>query len=219
MLRKTLCRLLCVIAIICLTATSVFAAGYFNGSDRLGSISFHFNNGEISVTGGSVELRMLAFWNDEIKSLQWCEDYADAGLTIDDLFGENAASKLFEYAQSKQLPAQEIQIGEDGTAKVEDLQLGVWLLSQTEPFEGYETMLPALISIPMEINKEWIFDVEAVPKLEPLVEESTVPTTETPPPDLPPTGQVNWPVPLLLLGGVFLILVGLCIRRERRHEN
>ena len=58
MLRKTLCRLLCVIAIICLTATSVFAAGYFNGSDRLGSISFHFNNGEISVTGGSVELRM-----------------------------------------------------------------------------------------------------------------------------------------------------------------
>lgn len=219
MLRKTLCRLLCVIAILCLTATSVFAAGYFNGSDRLGSISFHFNTAEISVTGGSVQLRMLAFWNDEIKSLQWCEDYEGAGLSIDDLFGEKAAFQLLAYAESKGLPAQQIEIGSDGSAKVEELQLGVWLVSQSEPFEGYEKMLPALISIPMEINREWIFDVEAVPKLEPLVEESTVPTTETPPPDLPPTGQVNWPVPLLLLGGIFLILVGLCIRRERRHEN
>lgn len=219
MLRKTLCRLLCCIAILCLAATSVFAAGYFDGSDRLGSISFDFNVADVTVESGSVELRMVAFWNDEIKSLQWCDDYVGAGLSLDDLFKDQAAAALLAYAEANELPFDTIEVQPDGTAKAEELALGVWLVSQSEPFAGCETMLPALISIPMEIDGEWIFDVEATPKLEPLVEETTVPTTEAPPPDLPPTGQVNWPVPLLLLGGVFLILLGICLHKERRHES
>ena len=119
------------------------------------------------------------------------------------------------------LPARTVQVGEDGKAKVEDLPMGVWLVSQVVPFDGYMAMLPALISIPlMDEDGQWIFDVKAMPKLEPLVSETTVPTTETtPPPDLPPTGQVNWPIPLLVVGGLFLILLGFCLRKDKRHET
>lgn len=222
MLRKKLCCLLCCIAILCLTATSVFAAGWFNGADRNGSISFDFNTDGISVTGGSVELRMVASWNDETKSLQWCEGWENCGLSLelDGLFADkNAAARLFVYAEVEGIPAQTIQIGHDGTAKVEDLPLGLYLVSQMVAFDGCMTMLPALISIPTEINDEWIFDVEAMPKLEPLVPETTIPETTEPHIDIPPTGQTNWPIPLLLLGGCFLILLGLCVRKGKRHEK
>lgn len=222
MLRKTLCRLLCCIAILCLAATSVFAAGWFNGADRNGSISFDFNTENIKVTGGSVDLRMVAWWNDETKALEWCEGWEDCGLTLDEdgLFSDsNAAARLFVYAEVNGIPAQTIQVGEDGTAKAEDLPLGLYLVSQTEPFDGCMTMLPALISVPMEMDGEWIFDVEAAPKLEPLVPETTIPSTTIPEIDIPPTGQTNWPIPLLILGGCFLILLGVCVRRGKRHET
>jgi hypothetical protein len=220
MLRKTLCCLLCCIAILSLTATSGFAAGWFDGADRNGSISFDFNTADVSVTGGSVELRMVARWDDETKGLQWCEGWEEAGLSLDELFGDKAAACLFVFAETKGIPAQKVQVGSDGTAAAEDLALGVWLVSQTEAFEGCMAMLPSLISVPLEVDGAWVFDVVAAPKLEPLVPETTVPvTTMPPPPDLPPTGQTNWPIPLLILGGCFLILLGLCIRKGKRHET
>ena len=222
MLRKTLCRLLCCIAILCLTATSAFAAHWFDGSAQNGSISFDFNTEDIHVTGGSFDLRMVARWNEETKTLEWCEGWEDCGLTLeeDGLFiDKNAAARLFVYAEVNGIPAQTIQVGSDGTAKAEDLPLGLYLVSQTEPFDGCMTMLPALISVPISINDEWIFNVEAAPKLEPLVPETTVPSTTVPEVDIPPTGQTNWPIPLLILGGCFLILLGVCVRRGKRHET
>lgn len=222
MLRKMLCCLLCCIAILCLTATSVFAAGWFNGEVQNGSISFSFNTDTITVTGGSVDLRMVARWNDETKTLEWCEGWENSGQPVDaeKLFKDkNAAARLFVYAEVHELPAQKIHVGADGTAKAEDLPMGIYLVSQMEPFDGCMTMLPALISIPVEVDGEWIFDVDALPKLEPLVIESTVPSTTEPDNDIPPTGQTNWPIPLMILGGCFLILLGVCVRRGKRHET
>lgn len=223
MLQKKLCRLLCCIAILCLTATSAFASGTFYGSDRLGSISFDFSDYEPAVSSGSIDLRMVAVWDDSAKALKLCEDYEDALSGVDALFAENAAKKLFVYAEGSGLSAQKIKVGKDGTACAADLASGVYLASQTVPFEGYTCMTPTLISVPLELDGEWIFDVEALPKLEPIIMDTTEPTvpTETtkPPPGVPVTGQINWPVPVLLMGGSFLILLGICLRKEKNHET
>lgn len=219
MLRKTLCRLLCCIAILCLAATSVFAAGYFNGSDQPGSIVFDFNTAEHSVSGGSVDLRMVACWDNDAKTLKWCEGYADVGISLENVLGQEDAARLFIWAESKSLPATRLEVGEDGTALAEGLTCGLYLVSQITPFTGYECMLPALISVPLEVDGQWILDVEASPKLVPLVQETTAPPTKPTPPPLPPTGQVNWPIPLLFVGGSFLILLGLCLRKQQRHET
>ena len=224
MLRKKLCCLLCCIAILCLTATSAFASGgYFDGSDQPGSISFDFSAYEPAVCSGSIDLRMVAVWDDEAKTLRLCEDYAELLSGTDELFDSKTAARLFVCAESAGLPAQKLEIGADGKACAQDLAHGVYLVSQTEAFEGYTCMTPALISVPMEIAGEWVFDVEAAPKLEPLIQETTptetVPTTEPPPPWIPVTGQINWPIPLLLVGGSFLILLGLCLRKEKKHET
>lgn len=222
MLRKKLCCLLCCIAILCLTATSVFAENWYDGPAQNGSISFNFNTANIKVTGGSFDLRMVAYWDEDAKTLKWCEGWEGCGLTLDEngLFSDkNAAARLFVYAEVHNIPAQQIQVGTDGTAKAEDLPMGLYLVSQIEPFDGCMTMLPALISVPLYMDGEWVFDVEAAPKLEPLVLESTVPSTTEPEIDIPPTGQTNWPIPLLTLGGCFLILLGVCVRRGKRHET
>lgn len=225
MLQKTLCRLLCCIAILCLLTSFVFAADWYDGPAQSGSITFDFSSAEPAINGGAVALRQVAYWDDEANTLKWCEDWEDCGLSLkeDGLFRDhNAASKLFFYAESHGIPAQGVLIGADGTAKAEELPMGLYLVSQTEAFEGYTCMLPALISVPVRIDGAWVFDVEALPKLEPLVPETTEPTepTETtPPPDLPPTGQTNWPVPLLLVVGGFLVLLGLCLRKQDNHET
>ncbi len=223
MLRKMLCRLLCCIAILCLTATSVFAYGYFNGSDRLGSISFDFSSVGASARGGVVELRMVAEWDDEAKALRWCEGYEAVGFEANEITGDKAAEMLLRYAQVRQIPAVKLELDAEGKARVEELPLGVYLVSQTQAFPGYELMLPSLVSVPVEIDGSWVFDVEATPKLEPLVPETTQPATQpsTEPhiPGLPQTGQVNWPVPMLFMGGCFLILLGLCLRKDRRDET
>ena len=231
MLRKMLCCLLCCIAILGLTATSVFASGeygYFNGSQEPAYIRFDFSGGEIPVTGGKLQLRQVARWDDAQKKLVWCEGYENAGLPIEKPFGGDSAAWLFVFAEKGEFPAREVEIGSDGKARVEGLEYGLYLVSQREPFEGYNAIQPALISVPLEINKTWIFDVEASPKLEPLIPETsetteptetTVPSTTEPTTDIPKTGQVNWPVPILLLAGSVLIILGLCLRREKRHET
>ena len=228
MLRKMLCCVLCCIAILSLTATSVFAYGYFNGSDEPASIRFDFSGGEIPVTGGKLQLRQVARWDDTQKSLVWCEGYQDAGLSIKDPFTDSSAAWLFVFAEEGGFPARELEIGPDGKALADQLDYGLYLVSQLEPFEGYTEIRPALISVPMEISSVWIFDVEASPKLEPLVEqttettevtETTAPSTTEPSTDIPRTGQVNWPIPILLLAGSVLIILGLCLRRDKRHET
>ena len=220
---KKLCCILCCIAILCLTATAVFAAGWYWYDDepQNGTLSFDFNTDQISVTGGSVDMRMIAYYDAENKTLRFCEGWESCGLSFQELFDEKAADRLLAYAEANGLTAHEIKIGSDGRAKVTELPIGVYLVSQSTPFDGCLPLVPALISVPlMGDNGSWIFDVQAKPKLEPLVIETTVPhTTEPTPPELPPTGQTNWPVPLMLLSGCFLILLGICLRRDKRHET
>ncbi len=222
MLRKTLCCILCCIAILCLTATTVFAESWYwyDGEAQNGSIAFDFNTGSVQVTGGAVELRQVAYYDLESNRVLFCEGWEDCGLSVDELLGDQAAEKLYSFAKAKDLPARTVEVGADGTAKAEDLPMGVWLVSQDTPFDGCLPLLPSVITIPMMGDDGWIFAVEGAPKVEPLVPETTLPShTEPTPPDLPPTGQVNWPLPLMVLGGCFLILLGICLRRDKRHET
>ena len=219
MSRKMLCRILCCIAILCLTATSVFAAGAFPGSEETGSIYFNFNYEDVAVGGGSIDLRQVAVWDNGAKALVWAEGYADCGLDLEQLNDSSAAACLFVYAEGKGLPARSVQVGADGTALADELTLGVYLVSQTEPFAGYQAISPALICVPLAVGEEWILNVEAAPKLAPPTPVTTQPTEPTPPPDLPQTGQVNWPIPVLVLLGSAMVILGVCLRREKRHAK
>ncbi|MDO4804665.1 MAG: hypothetical protein Q4A32_07585, partial [Lachnospiraceae bacterium] len=76
--------------------------------------------------------------------------------------------------------------------------VGVYLVMQSLAAEGYESIMPFLVTVPISgEDDEWIYDVDASPKLQ-LVPEETMPpedvtVTETPPdisvpPEESPTG-------------------------------
>lgn len=233
MLQKKLCCILCCIAILCLAATSVFASDTEIKPEDTGSICYDFNGFDPAIVSGSLELRRVADFDFASKTATMCPGYEDAVSDPARLFEKDMAETLLNYAEIAGLPAETLELGEDGRIFVSDLPQGVYLVSQTTPFEGYEPLLPTLISIPMRSAGEWTLELKPVPKLEPIPEINTEPTESTEatvptqpsttepetPPEIPKTGQINWPIPMLLMGGCFLILLGICLRKENHHET
>ena len=52
----------------------------------------------------------------------------------------------------------------DGFVKFDNLQLGLYLVKQTNKVEGYSNIDPFLVAIPKEENNMWIYDIKATPK-------------------------------------------------------
>lgn len=104
-------------------------------------------------------------------------------------------------------------VGEDGTLVLENLPLGLYLVVETKPAEGYTELEPFLVTVPLR-NEDGTYDytVDAFPKetlLEPPAPTPTPTPTPTPPPNLPQTGQLWWPVPLLAGIGLVFLIIGL----------
>ena len=149
---------------------------------------------------------------------------AGATLNTNHLYDNIQALELLVFAQDVLDQYLTCPI-EDGKAHFEDLQTGLYLVWQSseDASEGYDAILPFLISVPKWQNGNYELDVEAAPKV-PLETEPTEPTVPppSPPPDLPQTGQLNWPIPLMAVSGGILLFVGLilCARRKRcDHEK
>lgn len=109
-----------------------------------------------------------------------------------------------EYAQSMGLPGTTQTVGEDGTVTFSGLEPGHYLLVQQEAAAGYLTMKPFCISLPMSVGGELVYDIIAEPKLERI-----------PGGQLPQTGQLVWPIWVLLGGGFSLIGLGILVRKRK----
>lgn len=105
----------------------------------------------------------------------------------------------------------------EGKASFSNLELGLYLIIQTEPSDGYEPLKPFLVSVPMNEDGHYRYEVTAEGKMQ-LYQEPK-PTTPSKPsePTLPQTGQLNWPIPVLTVLGLMLFLTGwvLCFGRKR----
>ena len=81
---------------------------------------------------------------------------------------------------------------------------------------GYGQTKPFLVSVPYLADGEYCYDVKTVPKtdLEREVEPTPPPSSGGGGGKLPQTGQLWWPVPVLICMGLGCIAVGLIRRRE-----
>ena len=111
------------------------------------------------------------------------------------------------------------------------LDPGLYVVTQkqSQATEGFDAIQPFLISLPRWENGSYVYDLTAAPKV-PLVPEETPPppppsepTTPPPddPPDIPQTGQLNWPVPVLAVSGMTLFILGwaLCFGSGRKYHE
>lgn len=210
--------ILMVALVICLS-TNIFAAGPIDYG-RTGSIIVTMEYEGEPVGGGTMTLFHVAVpvWQEDLYVFEYTEDFTDCLLPLDELGTQDTANGFVEYAIDHDLLGKKKTINDDGEVHFENLEMGLYLLVQEEAAEGYFAASPFLISVPMDVGDEWIYDVDASPKVA-LEREPVLPQI---PPDIPQTGQLKWPIPVLIVSGLALFAIGWALSfagRKKKDET
>ena len=97
-----------------------------------------------------------------------------------------------------------------GSVTVSNLTPGLYLMVMTKKSPENAEFAPFLFSLP---DPKGNYNVKASPKPSVKVTETEKPKEKLPK-KLPQTGQLWWPVPILLLAGLFLVFAGVVFRRK-----
>lgn len=139
-----------------------------------------------------------------------------------DIESPELAGKLAKLEkQLTPVTADPVTVGKDGKATFSNLTFGLYLVVQKTAASGYRKIAPFLVSVPYLYRDEYQYDVASQPKtdLEQEVKPTAPPSSGGSGGKLPQTGQLWWPVPLLICAGLGCIAVGLFRRREDRNED
>ncbi len=113
----------------------------------------------------------------------------------------------------------------NGKVTFSGLTTGLYLIVQEQAANGFSKMNAFLVSVPYMEDGEYQYHVTAAIKSE--LERESEPTDPPPPtepevPKLPQTGQLNWPIPLMVAAGLIFFIIGwvLCFGKKRKqHEK
>ena len=225
-MKRRIISALCAILILAAMAVTAYAVEVVDTS-RTGSISVTMTYDGDPVGGGTLTIYRVAevYVEDWDHSFRYLEDYADCEVPLDNLSSAALAEALDDLVQEKKLGGITKSIDKNGQVTFEDLELGLYLVRQKKSATGFEKVSPFLVSLPGKDSDSYIYDVDASPKLD-LERAPTETTTEPPetttPPNLPKTGQMDWPIPLLAVTGLFLFTLGWYFYmsgRKKSHET
>lgn len=197
--------------------------------DRTGKISVTMKEDGKTVPGGSLTLYRVGevVENDGDYAFALVEELDNTGIVLNDLQSASLAEKLAEEVKDSKLTGTTQTIDGNGKAVFEDLELGLYLAVQNKAASGYEKADPFLVTLPMYDGEAYQYEVDASPKVQ-LEQAKDSPdddddndndTTGGKRDDrLPQTGQLNWPVPVLAMAGLFLLTVGVALRRKGQEN-
>ncbi len=207
-------------------SVNVLAAEAIVDPDQIGSIQVTIKTKGEPVTEGSLLLYQAAELTEEDGEYKYeaAAEFTDSIFSQKEMESADVALQLERFVVDRKLPGRSMPLNQKGIAKAKGLVPGVYLIIQGESAKDVEPILPFLVSVPMKEDGEYIYDVDASPKVElgkpdnPNDPPNTPPNTppKTPPSRLPQTGQLWWPVPILFILGFWLVMIGLIRRRNDR---
>lgn len=214
------CMISLMLALTMLTLPLTASAHPVPELDRRGSITVTMLHKNKPVSGGSLNAYKVGSIQEDNGSYSFVpvDALRDRISKFWDIQSPALAGTLAKYVTMKKLPpvtAKPVSIGRKGTAVFPNLEPGLYLVLQETPAPGYDKCKPFLVSVPYLKDGAYLYDVDASPKvsLEP----------HKPPHGgggrLPQTGQLWWPVPVLVCAGLGSIVVGLLRRREGEDET
>ncbi|MBQ2775438.1 MAG: hypothetical protein IJF40_06105 [Clostridia bacterium] len=247
-IKKITSLLMVALLIFMLSATATAFAHEVPDLSRKGSITVAIKDGDKRLTGGSLTLYKVGNVTEDNGDFIFVltDEFRASGISLENLESEQLAKDLAEYADDSGAYSNTEDIDSEGRLVYKDLDVGLYLLVQKEAAEGYLPVNPFLVSVPMVQDGAYLYDVYATPKVDDpekipdttedssegttgdSVEESTDGSVEgttsgsgsqTGKPQLPLTGQLNWPVPVLVMLGLALILVGFTLRFGKKKGN
>lgn len=181
---------------------------------------------------------------ESVYEYQYTSDFAGSEIPIDQLITDNKGSRpqaqmLADFVKNNHIKFvaeanSDIAYKDDPTVygKVDNLTPGAYLIVETYAPEGYILAEPTLVTVPYAdpVTGEAVYDVIALTKLNsprrrqpetkpetnPETKPETTPdTSKIPPKPLPQTGQLWWPVPILIAAGLLFVLLGILKRKDR----
>lgn len=232
-IQKRLFALLIAAWMFCFMYATVFAHEVPDLSEK-GSIRITMSDGGEAVPGGTLTLYRVGSVkeHDGDYNFELTGDFAESKVSLKNIASARTAKELAAYAEKKNLAGTTKEISREGTLAFSDLKVGLYLLVQKEPAGGYYKADPFVVSVPMLEDGVYLYDVDASPKAE--LEETpgkphkpgrppapSGPPAPSAPPDLtlPQTGQMNWPVPVLVSAGLCLFAAGWYLRFGKRSES
>ncbi len=210
--------------------------------DRTNKLVLHLESvvEEVKPEGGAkVEIYQIATMEYRGSDLGYVytDDWKELTTDLSKETSEDEILQMRDLAESKNLTGIEKASDEDGNVCYPDLPQGVYLVVQTDEVQHFSVFEPFLVYLPCIEENHWKYDVTAEPKIayqvrsgardpnEPDPTPSTVPEEPVNPPKedttpkLPQTGQLNWPIPVLLVTGTFLVSAGIIVRLAGRKED
>ena len=218
-MKNRISALLMVLLLVASLTLSVFA---HDVPDLTKPCSLHISMryGNAAVNGGTLSCIRVGYVKEDGADYSFCRVVDNLPLT--DLQAPNLAEELKFFAESNGLAEIVKPIGSQKAGEVtfENLEAGVYLVLQREPAKGYNAIAPFLVTLPYMHDGVYVYDVDASAKTELEKEPApTKPTTPPPGPNIPQTGQLKWPVPLLAIVGMLMFACGWSMFFNRRKDG
>ncbi len=214
-----------VLAIISLTNITALADELPDLSAR-GTIKITMKKDGKAVPGGEFEIYHIANISESNRSLKYAftNDFKSCTISLDNIESNEFASAMESYIKCNKISGIKMNVADNGIAEFTQLDSGIYFIMQNEAAKGYNKANSFTVSLPSYENGNYNYTVDANPKFNfSGTENTTLPTTVKPakPTDtnLPKTGQLNLPVPILLTTGICMLVFGLVIRFSGRKEK
>lgn len=174
-----------------------------------------------NVDGGTLTVIKVGYVDEEDGNYFFSQEFTN--IRIEDVTSSGAPKAQKEFYENNKGNYDfytQSQTVKDGKAAFTGLSTGLYLIVQNKAADGFSKMGAFLVSVPYMENGEYQYHVTASIKSELEREpEPTEPEPTDPPPGLPQTGQLNWPIPLMVVAGLGFFAVGwaLCFGKKREQ--
>lgn len=223
-LNKKIFSLFFALSLLCMVSVTA-RAHEAPDETRNGTITVKMEYEGKAVSGGTLKAYRVGRIQEEDGEYSFVKTKAmrDFNGSYDEVSDPKLAKKVAAFVQEKELGAYATAKNKNGKAVFSGLELGLYLIVQTEASDGYEPLKPFLVTVPMDEGGSYQYKVNAEGKFQLRREtDSGVPSDPAAPSKpseriLPQTGQLNWPIPVLTVLGLMLFSVGwlLCTGEER----
>lgn len=188
-IRKRLAAVLAALTLLVWCAAPAFALEVVDLS-RTGSIKVSLYDSETSeaVGGGTLTLYRVAKVQKDNADLSfvYTNGFEDCGVELGDLSEGELAGRLAEKIAAT-AESTTVEISDIGVAEFGDLEVGLYLVVQTTAAENYNVINPFLVSVPIQENGSYVYDVDALPKVGTAAKKTPEPPDKPDTPDTPDT--------------------------------
>lgn len=188
-IRKRLAAVLAALTLLVWCAAPAFALEVVDLS-RTGSIKVSLYDSETSeaVGGGTLTLYRVAKVQKDNANLSfvYTNGFEDCGVELGDLSEGELAGRLAEKIAAT-AESTTVEVSDFGAAEFGDLEVGLYLVVQTTAAENYNVINPFLVSVPIQENGSYVYDVDALPKVGTAAKKTPEPPDKPDTPDTPDT--------------------------------